>query len=144
MTTYFYVHASNIHTDDAHSYGPFPGNPALTYEFLRCFGDDAPGMDGAHIFAFNEERTDAHFHTGDGQRATWGWRRCHDGEGSFGNERGPIWTDLMIEPHESDAPVRPLTNNRPDINDPDLPTYPDCVCNDPVAATTTTRTTWQD
>jgi hypothetical protein len=93
----FYVSAYNIHTDAHERYGPFPGTPAVTYEFLRC--EMTPESSG-HIFMFSEDRGLAAegWIDQEGERRTDGWRRCYDLAGSFGNEAGGWWTDLDIEP----------------------------------------------
>jgi len=113
----FYVFASNIHTDETYRYGPFPGTPGLTYEFMRCYAgmEDNNPLDGEHIFTFEENWKDAHFHRmqEDPQEAAiYGWRRCvtdippgQFGTGQFGIGIGPIWTDLDIEFTE-DPPIR--------------------------------------
>lgn len=99
----FMVHASNIHTDETETYGPFPGSPLFTYDFMRCSGEENV-PDDDHIFSYSDN--------GDSTRGEWfdqegavrydGWRRCYyrpidARRGNFGIEHGPFWTDLFIE-----------------------------------------------
>lgn len=110
----FYVHAGNVHTDELETYGPFPGLPQLTYEFLR-------DSDGAHLFIFADPTVDDeklanlhtdrdnpceakdHWHDQEGEVRLDGWRRCYEDHpseggagGAFGIPEGPFWTDLSI------------------------------------------------
>lgn len=99
-TVGFYVHASNIHSGEMQSYGPFPGQPGFTYEFLRCGEPMNPPDD--HIFSFAEDRPghandDLGWRDQEGDLRSDGWRRCYYREGQFGLEHGPYWTDLSIE-----------------------------------------------
>jgi hypothetical protein len=92
----FYVHASNIISGASQTYGPFPGQPFLTYEFLRC--DDDSGL--GHIFAHREEREgQVGWEHEEPPNVTFGWRRCYETDHSFATERDndPYWTDLFIE-----------------------------------------------
>jgi hypothetical protein len=98
--TNFYVHASNIHTDEFQQYGPFPGEPGLTYELLRCWSDEGHPMDGDHLFEFRENWRDATFRHDDGENVRYGWRRTYQHWNTYhtGHDEpdGPLWTDLTI------------------------------------------------
>lgn len=90
----FFVHASNIVSGASDTYGPFPGHPFLTYEFLRADYEDSTG----HIFAHKEDRPgEEGWAHEEPPNVTFGWRRCYDTDGQFGVEAGPYWTDLFIE-----------------------------------------------
>lgn len=109
----FYVHASNIHTDESETYGPFPGQPAFTYEFMRSESDDVPDDD--HIFFYREPCVGLdlgadHWVDQEGEMRWDGWRRCYATDGQFGIERGPFWTDLNIE--MVDVPTRAWESNQ--------------------------------
>lgn len=111
----FYLHASNIHNSHSETYGPFPGTPYLTYEFIR-------DGEGNHVFSFDDPRidddvllkaadahidgqcSDDHWHDQEGEYRRDGWRRCFDDHpqefgvgGRFGVCHGAFWTDVGIE-----------------------------------------------
>lgn len=110
----FYIHASNIHTGASETYGPFPGVPGFTYEFMRCLSDEPMPPDD-HIFMYFDGLPDGtlnigdHWHDQEGEIRTDGWRRCKAINGSFGNETGPFWTDLSIDTAET--PYQPCESN---------------------------------
>lgn len=91
----FFVNALNLPQGDwNHTYGPFPGTPTLTHNFL-C------DSDGNHLF---EHEDDWVFE--DGWHATddkpgdeprsYGWRRCYNSPYSYAIAQGPYFTDLAI------------------------------------------------
>lgn len=116
-THLFYVHAVNLQLDRSKDYGPFPGFPTLTYEFLR------ENEFGEHIFIYsdgspegeiectrdpiecNEQRDATHWHTADeGIPVDFGWRRCGNTKrddtawGQFGVAMDDeFWSDLSFD-----------------------------------------------
>jgi hypothetical protein len=122
----FYVYASNIHTGESQQYGPFPGEPGLTYELLRCFvpfGDTNQDhwMDGEHIFQYSEMHETTFTHD-DGDEVSYGWRRQMvkaTGQGYYSSICvDQIWTDLSIRMTE-DEPIR--SNIYEDVTRDDTP-----------------------
>lgn len=115
-THIFYVHAVCLQLDRARDYGPFPGFPTITYEFLR------ENEFGEHLFIYsdgtpedipcdidpvtcNEQRHPDHWHTADeGIAVNFGWRRCGNTRrsdtawGQFGVPMdSDFWSDLSFD-----------------------------------------------
>ena len=122
----FYVTAFNIQTDESDLFGPFPGDPQLTYEFVR-------DGEGNHIFIFADPQiedgeahaSDAHWtepidhwHDQEGDYRRDGWRRCFDVmrdeiRGEFGVAHGFFSTDLVFDSVPAgDLEFDPATYNR--------------------------------
>ena len=105
----FYVTGSNIHDATSDRYGPFPGEPGMTYEFLRCYSADVEYPDN-HLFLYSDVPgagdTDAelrerdHWEDEEGDPRIDGWRRCSARAGTFAQPWGPFWTDLSIDSTE--------------------------------------------
>lgn len=103
----FTVSAINLQRDENRTYGPFPGYPHITYEFVRCQGDT-----GDHIFTYeNAPRADQM--ATDGSDEGWiaedgefipgdAWRRCYNTSSSFAYPAGPFWSDLSF--HQGTVP----------------------------------------
>ena len=105
----FRVHASNIHTGEYETYGPFAGPPILTYKMLRANEDEGPHYE---IFSWYPQDTlgeggDPNPHSYDswtdqeGDLRFDGWRymerRGHPNRITHTVPVGPFWTDLCIE-----------------------------------------------
>lgn len=102
----FWVHASNIHTDESQVYGPFAGPITMTYETLRANEDYGPpfeifrwidpqdtGRDNEHGYESWTDQTGATRY--DGWRALES-RPANPGPGTYSVIVGPFWTDLVI------------------------------------------------
>lgn len=109
----FWVIASNIHTDEAKTYGPFAGPPQLTYELLRANEDKGPPFE---IFQFSNAWYPDLIDSNDPAYSSWvdqegdirydGWRALQlvtdfvgpDGRATQAHTEpvGPYWTDLVI------------------------------------------------
>lgn len=105
----FWVIASNIHTSEAETYGPFAGPPQLTYELLRANEDEGPPYE---IFQFSDAWYPALIDSDDPAYSSWvdqegdirydGWRALERKpipgapRSSSTHPVGPYWTDLVI------------------------------------------------
>lgn len=90
----FYIYAWNLPQGDwSHRYGPFPGTPWVTHNFVR-------DGDGNHIFEHEDEWREAGWYadgdTEDNPRE-YGWRRSYETDISFAHGQGPCWTDFEFQ-----------------------------------------------
>jgi hypothetical protein len=113
--TSFSVEASNIHTGEYETYGPFDGIPLLTYEFVR-----ASDARDDHIFVWvdppdiGDRDQNPHDYASwtdlEGERRFDGWRRIQSVESDNARQAalgvthsepvGPFWTDLAFVVHD--------------------------------------------
>ena len=107
----FYVRAWNLAQGDwEHRYGPFPGTPWITHNFIR-------DSNGNHIFCHEEEwdGTPGWYAQDDDPDTEsprfYGWRRTYDAPGTFAYAQGPFWTDMDLEIVDDDITINDFDND---------------------------------